>query len=344
MLLQYAAKEGLHTQDALAGSKLNDDLCAQPPNTIEAWQEVQVVRNLISHIGQSRGQNFSQGIGLGLAVGKEYHIASYGLWGLAMMTSARVADAVKLGMGYLQIASRFTKVSVDRNETQVMLCLQNDHIPEDIRPFYTGRDLASIAAMLPSLLSPCDLASLTVHLAYPEPDYPHDLAQLFSGTVKWGYNRHGITGPIDIGNQALPKANPLTATLCEKECRKQLQLLQTHTSITGKVQHLLLKELDKSPSMQKIATHLNTTVRTLRRQLENEGTNWREMMHSLRMQLAERLLHESALSVQDIAGQLGYSDPSAFSHAFKRSRNTSPEQYRRDTERLENKPSYQAHA
>ncbi|MCP5209351.1 MAG: AraC family transcriptional regulator ligand-binding domain-containing protein [Hahellaceae bacterium] len=334
ILLQYAAKQGVNLQDALVGSRLTEAQCQQSSDTIQAWQEIQVVRNLINHISNRYGADFGQGIGFGLEVGSNYHIAGYGMWGLAMMTSARVVDAVKLGTRYLPIASRFTKISVDDTEEQAILCLHNHHIPEDIRPFYMGRDLASIVVILQSLLSEHDLSSLTVHLAYPEPDYPQRLTQLFSGRLQWGCNRHQITGPIGIRDRTLPKANPLTVALCEKQCLKQLKLLDARTSIKGKVEHLLLRELDKSPSMHKIATDLNTTVRTLRRQLENEGTNWRDMMLGLRMQQAERLLSESMLSIQQIADQLGYSDASAFSHAFKRAKHASPEQYRRQSEHL----------
>lgn len=342
ILLQYAVKQGLNAQSALTGSRLTEAQCHQSAETIEVWQEMQVVRNLISHVSNSRGQNFGKGIGLGLEVGGDYHIAGYGMWGLAMMTSATVVDAVKIGKRYLPIASRFSKISVDDTEDQAILCLQNRHIPEDIRPFYTGRDLASIVVILQSLLSEDDLRSLRVNLAYPEPDHPHKLGQLFPGNIRWGCERHIITGPIGIRDKTLPKANTLTVALCKKQCDKQLQTLDARTSMTGRVEYLLLKELDKAPSMQKIATHLNTTVRTLRRQLENEGTNWRDMMHGLRMQLAERLLSESMLSIQQIADQLGYSDASAFSHAFKRTRNTSPEQYRRQRDgKITRQVSYQ---
>ncbi|MDX5297512.1 MAG: helix-turn-helix transcriptional regulator, partial [Gammaproteobacteria bacterium] len=78
-----------------------------------------------------------------------------------------------------------------------------------------------------------------------------------------------------------------------------------------------------------MARTLHMSERSLRRQLELDGTGWRRLVDEVLQEMACDLLHTSPLSVQQVAEQLGYAEPSSFSHAFKRWTGVSPEQYRR---------------
>jgi AraC-like DNA-binding protein len=70
------------------------------------------------------------------------------------------------------------------------------------------------------------------------------------------------------------------------------------------------------------------SVRTLRRKLDSEGTCWRELLTRMKMEEAERLLSCPDTTVQEVATLLGYSDRTAFSHAFKQNCQQSPDAFR----------------
>ena len=77
-----------------------------------------------------------------------------------------------------------------------------------------------------------------------------------------------------------------------------------------------------------IAAQLGMSERSLSRRLTEEGTSFGEVLDHLRRRLALQYLEDDRLSIKQIAWFLGYSEPGAFNHAFKRWTGTSPGQTR----------------
>ncbi len=67
-----------------------------------------------------------------------------------------------------------------------------------------------------------------------------------------------------------------------------------------------------------IATGLGVSRQTLYRRLRAEGTTFEDLLDRLRHRLALRYLRDEQLSVKAAAYRLGFSEPAAFSRAFKR--------------------------
>jgi AraC-like DNA-binding protein len=72
-----------------------------------------------------------------------------------------------------------------------------------------------------------------------------------------------------------------------------------------------------------------TSVRTLQRRLKDAGVNYSDLQNDVRKKLALNLLQNETLALAEIAFSLGYSEVSAFNHAFRRWVDQSPGDYRR---------------
>ena len=88
------------------------------------------------------------------------------------------------------------------------------------------------------------------------------------------------------------------------------------------------------------ARELGMSPRTLARRLRERGTNFAALASDLRRRLALRYVEDRSLRLSQIAYLLGYSEPSAFNHAFRRWTGRSPNAYRgpaptSDPERVE---------
>jgi AraC-like DNA-binding protein len=77
-----------------------------------------------------------------------------------------------------------------------------------------------------------------------------------------------------------------------------------------------------------IARRLGVSQRTFARRLSLEGLNFSNVLERLKIDLAERYLHDDGLSVSQIAWLLGYKEVSALTHAFKRWTGKTPRQAR----------------
>jgi AraC-like DNA-binding protein len=81
-------------------------------------------------------------------------------------------------------------------------------------------------------------------------------------------------------------------------------------------------------SIERVARQLGMSRQTLYRRLKEEGTTFEEILNAKRGQLAIRYLGLDRSSVKSAAYRLGFSDPAAFSRAFKRWTGRSPSEFR----------------
>ncbi len=106
------------------------------------------------------------------------------------------------------------------------------------------------------------------------------------------------------------------------------------TSLSARINQLIeprnLSELDKLilPNSREISTQLNISEQTLRRKLGLEGTSYQQLKDELRHNLANKLLNSNRLSIAEISDFLNFSEPRAFSRAYKQWSGLSPKEYK----------------
>jgi AraC-like DNA-binding protein len=110
------------------------------------------------------------------------------------------------------------------------------------------------------------------------------------------------------------------------------ELLTERHSVTGLQSMVADQLISLLPSgetrVAAVARRLNMSTRSLTRQLAKEGTTFGEILERLRRRLASRYLGYDRMSMKQIAWMLGYSEPGAFTHAYKRWTGTTPRRAR----------------
>jgi AraC-like DNA-binding protein len=81
--------------------------------------------------------------------------------------------------------------------------------------------------------------------------------------------------------------------------------------------------------IEQLAKATGTSMRTLQRRLKDAGVKYSDLQNDVRKTLALNLLENETLALTEIAFSLGYSEVSAFNHAFRRWVGQSPGDYRR---------------
>ena len=136
------------------------------------------------------------------------------------------------------------------------------------------------------------------------------------------YSQHFLDHPI-VQNQESLSAFLRTAPyhLVTKD--------PSHTSPAEKVRGILNRDVSGAmPSAEQVASHLNVSVTTLRRQLQKEGTSFQRIKDECRTEAAFHYLNYAELTNTDIADRLGFDEPSAFFRSFKKWTGMTPGEYR----------------
>jgi len=81
-------------------------------------------------------------------------------------------------------------------------------------------------------------------------------------------------------------------------------------------------------NVEAVAGLLDVNVRTLQRMLLAEGLTFRELAEQARCEVARELLADTSISISSVGQQLGYSEPTNFTRAFRRMTGRTPTQFR----------------
>ena len=103
------------------------------------------------------------------------------------------------------------------------------------------------------------------------------------------------------------------------------------SSLSARIYQLLEPKLNQGevvPGSVELAKELSMSEQTLRRKLTAEGTSYQQIKDNLRNDLANRLLRDRSITIAEIAKQLGFSEPRAFTRAYKQWMDMTPREYR----------------
>jgi len=85
---------------------------------------------------------------------------------------------------------------------------------------------------------------------------------------------------------------------------------------------------DEWPDLDELACNMGIASATLQRRLQNEGTTYQGLRDDLRRDIAIDLLGDAAVTVAEVATEVGFQETSAFHRAFKKWTGVSPGAYR----------------
>jgi AraC-like DNA-binding protein len=111
--------------------------------------------------------------------------------------------------------------------------------------------------------------------------------------------------------------------------------LQHRLGFAGRVRTFVLANLGRNVTLEGVAAHFDTPVRTLRRKLRDEETSFREILDDLRSEVATKYLRDTHMTIDDVSSALGFSETSNFRQAFRRWKQASPQQYRRQLQQAD---------
>lgn len=278
-----------------------------PPNTYVAATEVD---DQLAQIATHRSDP-----AFALTLARASLVRPLGLFGHLVWLSGTVRDAVERAAKFYLVVTRRTTLTLD-----------------DTPPISTLRMLpVSRTAKRGRILTELPFASLALrardatggafalrsvrfmHAGEPGPAY----ADVFRAPVAFNAGGDEIEMDTTQLDLRLASADPITSAALEAKVAQLTASGAARSVFVEKVRRAIAANLATSLAPTAIAKALGISTRTLRRHLEHEGLSLRITLDDVRRERADTLL-ASGTSVKETAFALGFSEPSAFSRAYKR--------------------------
>jgi AraC-like DNA-binding protein len=164
-----------------------------------------------------------------------------------------------------------------------------------------------------------------VHVTHPDPGYAAAYERILRAPVTFASDKNAIL--VDAMSATItlaPEPRYIFGVLSE-HADTLLQNLRRAKTMRGRVESLLVPILHTGDiGIDALAEKLGVSRWTLARKLKAEGTTFEKVLDALRHTMALHYLRGRKVSVNETAYLVGFSDPAAFSRAFKRWTGASP--------------------
>ena len=168
-----------------------------------------------------------------------------------------------------------------------------------------------------------------IHFTHPEPPYRADYDRIFGVPLVFGSRMNALLFDDAFLSMKLPRANRYVFGILSERADDLLKQLEAAKTTRGRVESLLMPVLHTGEAnVEAIAGKLGLSRQTLFRKLKAEGVTFEKVLDELRHKLALHYLGGKRVSVNQAAYLVGFSDPAAFSRAFKRWTGSSPGTFR----------------
>lgn len=164
-----------------------------------------------------------------------------------------------------------------------------------------------------------------VHVTHAEPPYRAEYDRIFRMPVVFESDRNALLTDDAWLTHGNAHSSRYVFGILSAHAEALLKSLESSKTTRGRVESLLMPILHTGEaSVGVIARKLGLSRQTLFRKLKAEGVTFEKVLDELRHKLALHYLSGKKTSVNETAYLVGFSDPAAFSRAFKRWTGSSP--------------------
>lgn len=289
-------------------------------------------RELEERVNQALAESLHDPLS-GLRAASSLGIGSYGPFTLLMLTVDDALAGIRTAIEFEALTHLFSQLGFEPGRRSSALLLRPAPLPGLAFRFRADLDIAGTRKLMHDLhrTAQVDVAPRRVVMPYPRPAEAEAYEQTFGCPVAWA----GPEARFEFANETLHRrfatADAHAHEVLRAQCRRMLQELDGRAAgIAARVRSHLAACAGAFPTASEAATLLGLSERSLRRALSAERASFRGLLGAVRLEKSIELLKDARMPIEQVAQRLGYSEPAAFIHAFKRWTGSSPAAFRRE--------------
>jgi AraC-like DNA-binding protein len=264
---------------------------------------------------------------LGLKAGRLVEIGDHGVLDYAVSLASTVADAIACAARYMRLLTDAMDYLLEVDGARAMVHMRNKvQLPR------ASADFQASATHTVHLLHPArEIPGLEWWFSHPRPPDLTEYERTFSpARLRFSMPSFGYCFDKGYLDERLPRRDSKLHRVIRNHGDTLLAALPPIDTFAEVVRRLIVADLGlRNPTLQRVASLLDTSTRTVARKLESEGVSFSNLLEELRRGLALRYLLSGEMRICDIGFMLGYAQVPPFYRAFRRWTGVTPTEYRR---------------
>lgn len=310
--------QGFAEQPLLDGTGLKAAVFADPDFRCAFWQHRRLMLNAMAA---------TQDPHLGPRLALDFDPNSLGLPFYAAMSSDRFTDALEVLRRTIFLTIPIVAFEHEISGDEVVIHWRPTLVLGEIEYFVLKSTLATTATMFRRLLRRDQVLLRAEFTASPSGEGAAPAPHL-GFPVAFGAAQSRAFFPRPLLDAPIPSADPLNHKRLLTLCAQMAERSEFKTGFGAQVTAYLSEGQNHEASLAQTAAAFGYSERSFRRRLEQSGASYRKLVDQVREERARALLANTMRSIQSIAYELGFNEPSNFARTFKRWTGASPKEFR----------------
>ena len=243
--------------------------------------------------------------------------AHHGPLGVAVVSAASVADALRTLTEFQAVRAAFVHISADMTDAGWQARMMPMSQPKGPWHMLMEINLLALACLIQRLLPPRTRAPL---LTMPDRYRPWQarFGNALTGQIRFDGQEYRLLVPQELLALHCPLGDRRLHADAVARCRAILAERSRYSPLEAEIRRRVMVSLSAPPTLDQMAQCLGLSKRTLHRRLQTTGRTYRGLLDEVRASVAANLLRESGAPIATIAEELGYQDTANFGRACRR--------------------------
>lgn len=319
-LLEFAVRKGADRQALMAKTGLTAEDLADQDGRVAMTKYVALMRTGIALSGDPA---------LALHFGEAINIARVSIIGQIGRASETMADALAQLNRYVRLvveaesAGKYRFESIERDGA---MWIVDTRLNANAFPELTESAFAQLICHTREFGHDSNRPMVKlVHVTHARPVHWQEYERVFAAPVEFGKEWNAMQVDPEWTTYRVAREDSYLGTILRGHADGLLKELEASRTLRAKVESIVLPKLHTGEtSVEEISAKMGLSRQTLYRKLKDEGVTYEQVLDGLRERMALHYLGDRKISVNETAYLVGFSDPTAFSRAFKRWTGSSP--------------------
>ena len=262
----------------------------------------------------------------GLQAARCWHPANLGVLGHAWLSSSTLRTGLKRMACYYSLVGQRSTTRIEETTQGIRVSFRRKSADPVVAAVIADIGIALLLDMC-RMNAGAALRPIAASLRRSEPEGAEVYKRFLGCAVKFGADENAFILSTKDVDRPLSSSNRQLAAVFDKMLAEELARLDKH-DVVARCKAAVLEHLASGEaSAEDTAKQLHMSARTLQRKLADAEITYIQLVDDTRKDLALRYIEDPHRSLTDITFELGFSQPSAFTRAFRRWTGRSPSEY-----------------